>query len=88
MSRVGVFLHRIVRALRALFRAFRTSGPGRTRTGTSALSPRSRTRRNPWPYCPACHRRVAGLCERGCGVCPVCCPGHDDTPEGASDDRA
>lgn len=88
----GVFLHRVLRALRALAAAFRTAGPsgGAHRTGPgrgrSVLAPGGRTawhRPNPWPFCPGCRHRVAALCEKGCGMCPGCCPGHrDDKPEG------
>lgn len=86
MSKPGEWFHRIIRAIRALFRAFRTSGPGSHRTGPGrpTMAPRGRTawdRPNPWPRCVACHRHVAALCKKGCGVCPSCCPGDRPGPD-------
>ncbi|MEU7817036.1 hypothetical protein [Pseudonocardia sp. NPDC049154] len=67
MSRAGVFFHRIVRAIRTFFRAFRTAGPGAQSRSRSAGPSR------PWPRCIACHRpAVADLCPE-CGVCTTCC---------------
>lgn len=82
-SRPAVFLHRVIRAVRALIEAFRTSGSGgahRPGPGKAGLEHKPNGRGGPrptvWPWCTSCSRRVAALCEMECGVCSACCQGH------------
>lgn len=71
----------------ALFRFLSTlrlvSEPGRHVTGDRSASGRSR--RNPWPLCQACGRRVPELCPRT-SVCATCCPDHPHRDEETTDD--
>lgn len=67
------------RLSRLIVEAFRAEFGGRHRSGSRQLSSRrAPTRRRPPtnPRCDGCQRFVSGLCEKGCGFCPGCCPGH------------
>jgi hypothetical protein len=55
-----------MKTLHALVDAFRHAFGSRT----------SSHRRPAAPRCAGCRHFVPGLCEQGCGYCPLCCPGH------------
>lgn len=73
---LGVWFHRVVRAVRAFLRSLRL-GVGQPQTAGTA---RTASRPNAWPRCVACHRHVARLCEQ-CGVCPACCDPDNHTDQ-------